>query len=212
MISCAAANRLHPDAPTVSPSRRSPRGCSGGCQGGDLHLNSTADTDDGICRQLHASGGDRSRERPPRAGRHPLRDRLRREDDRAPLGTADDHRPRHARRDRQRHPGQLHRDERHRVGRAPERGQRRRCARGAPVFQDVPCPGSLADWIEELYAEAITGGCQASPLLYCPTSPVNRGQMATFLSKTFHLGPAPASPHPTSRISHPASRAGILRP
>jgi hypothetical protein len=55
------------------------------------------------------------------------------------------------------------------------------------VFGDVPCPSLFADWIEELHAEGITGGCQASPPLYCPTSPVNRGQMAVFLVKTFNL-------------------------
>ncbi|HTR03428.1 MAG TPA: CSLREA domain-containing protein [Thermoanaerobaculia bacterium] len=55
------------------------------------------------------------------------------------------------------------------------------------VFEDVTCPSQYADWIEELSTEAITGGCQTSPLLYCPTSPVNRGQMAVFLVKTFSL-------------------------
>jgi CSLREA domain-containing protein len=55
------------------------------------------------------------------------------------------------------------------------------------VFEDVPCPGSFTDWVEQLYAEAITGGCQTTPLLYCPTSPVNRGQMAVFLVKTFNI-------------------------
>ena len=33
----------------------------------------------------------------------------------------------------------------------------------------------------------ITGGCQASPLLYCPDNPSTRGQMAVFLVKTFGL-------------------------
>jgi hypothetical protein len=55
------------------------------------------------------------------------------------------------------------------------------------VFDDVPCPGTFADWIEQLHAEQVTGGCQVSPPLYCPASPVNRGQMATFLVKTFSL-------------------------
>ena len=41
--------------------------------------------------------------------------------------------------------------------------------------------------IEQLHAENITGGCQTSPLLYCPSSPNTRGQMATFLVKTFGL-------------------------
>jgi len=55
------------------------------------------------------------------------------------------------------------------------------------VFGDVTCPSLFADWIERLYAEDVTGGCQASPLLYCPTNPNTRGQMAVFLVKTFGL-------------------------
>ncbi len=59
----------------------------------------------------------------------------------------------------------------------------------AGVFEDVPCtPGTgFSDWIEELYGRQITGGCSVSPLLYCPTNPNNRGQMAVFLVKTFSL-------------------------
>jgi CSLREA domain-containing protein len=55
------------------------------------------------------------------------------------------------------------------------------------IFQDVTCPGLFADWIEQLHAEQITGGCQVTPLLYCPGSSNTRGQMATFLVKTFQL-------------------------
>ena len=54
-------------------------------------------------------------------------------------------------------------------------------------FDDVPCPSQFADWIEDLYGRSITGGCQASPPLYCPIAPNNRGQMAVFLVKTFSL-------------------------
>jgi len=53
------------------------------------------------------------------------------------------------------------------------------------LFQDVACPSPFAAWIETLFAERITGGCQASPPLYCPDSPNTRGQMAVFLVKTF---------------------------
>jgi len=55
------------------------------------------------------------------------------------------------------------------------------------LFQDVACPSLFADWIEDLYNHQITGGCQVSPLLYCPTNPNTRGQMAVFLVKTFGL-------------------------
>jgi hypothetical protein len=55
------------------------------------------------------------------------------------------------------------------------------------VFTDVPCPGLFADWVEQIYASGITGGCSANPLKYCPGSAVTRGQMAVFLTKTFFL-------------------------
>jgi hypothetical protein len=55
------------------------------------------------------------------------------------------------------------------------------------LFGDVACPSTFANWIERIYALGITGGCQASPLLYCPDSPNTRGQMAVFLVKTFNL-------------------------
>ena len=57
----------------------------------------------------------------------------------------------------------------------------------ASLFGDVPCPGAFTNWVEQLYNESVTGGCQASPLLYCPASSVTRGQMAVFLVKTFNL-------------------------
>ena len=64
------------------------------------------------------------------------------------------------------------------------------------VFYDVrippdPTANFAADWIEQLYAEGITGGCAPpSPATgnlptYCPGSPVLRGQMAVFLLKVF---------------------------
>ncbi|MGE5413658.1 MAG: S-layer homology domain-containing protein [Syntrophomonadaceae bacterium] len=55
------------------------------------------------------------------------------------------------------------------------------------IFGDVPVSDPFAPWIEDLYNRQITGGCQASPLLYCPDSPNTRGQMAVFLVKTFGL-------------------------
>ncbi|MGH9364816.1 MAG: choice-of-anchor tandem repeat GloVer-containing protein, partial [Thermoanaerobaculia bacterium] len=53
-------------------------------------------------------------------------------------------------------------------------------------FGDVPCPGAFAvDWIEQLYAEGVTGGCGGGN--YCPDDPNTRGQMAVFLVVTFGL-------------------------
>jgi len=52
-------------------------------------------------------------------------------------------------------------------------------------FADVACPSTFADWIEQLAAEGITGGCGNGN--YCPLNPNTRGQMAVFLTKTFLL-------------------------
>jgi hypothetical protein len=52
------------------------------------------------------------------------------------------------------------------------------------VFSDVACPGPFADWIEELYAEGISGGCGED--VYCPADSVTRAQMAVFLLKARH--------------------------
>jgi uncharacterized repeat protein (TIGR03803 family) len=53
------------------------------------------------------------------------------------------------------------------------------------VFGDVPCPSLFANWIEQLAAEQITGGCGGGN--YCSDNPNTRGQMAVFLTKTFQL-------------------------
>ena len=55
------------------------------------------------------------------------------------------------------------------------------------IFGDVPCPSQFANWIEQLYTESVTSGCQTSPLEYCPSNSNTRGQMAVFLAKTFFL-------------------------
>ena len=52
-------------------------------------------------------------------------------------------------------------------------------------FTDVTCPSLFADWIEQLAAEGITGGCGGTN--YCPANPVRRDQMAAFLYNTFQL-------------------------
>lgn len=53
----------------------------------------------------------------------------------------------------------------------------------AGIFADVPCPSQYANWIEQLHNEGVTAGCGGGD--YCPAAPVLRGQMATFLVRTF---------------------------
>ena len=53
------------------------------------------------------------------------------------------------------------------------------------VFADVACPSQYANWVEQLYIEGVSAGCGGGN--YCPTSTTPRGQMATFLVRTFGL-------------------------
>jgi len=53
------------------------------------------------------------------------------------------------------------------------------------IYADVPCPSTFANWIEQLKAESITGGCGGGN--YCPGNANTRGQMAVFIVKTFGL-------------------------
>jgi len=55
----------------------------------------------------------------------------------------------------------------------------------AGTFLDVPCPSTYANWIEQLAAENITGGCGGGN--YCAGNANSRGQMAVFVVKTFGL-------------------------
>ncbi len=57
----------------------------------------------------------------------------------------------------------------------------------SPSFNDVPASHPFFQYIEALKKSGITGGCQASPPLYCPDSPLTRGQMAVFLAKALGL-------------------------
>ena len=55
-------------------------------------------------------------------------------------------------------------------------------------FNDVPCPSTYANFIEDLFNRGITAGCQSdppfSPPVYCPVAHVLRQEMAVFLLKT----------------------------
>jgi len=60
-------------------------------------------------------------------------------------------------------------------------------APGTATFNDVPTTHPLFKFIEAFSASGITGGCQASPPLYCPNDPVTRGQIAVFLATALGL-------------------------
>ena len=55
------------------------------------------------------------------------------------------------------------------------------------TFNDVPTSHPFFQFVEALSKSEITGGCSASPPLYCPDAPLTRGQMAVFLAKALGL-------------------------
>jgi hypothetical protein len=57
------------------------------------------------------------------------------------------------------------------------------------IFEDVTCTTPYDKWIEQLYRDGITAGCNASPLRFCPDATVTRWEMTIFLRKTFFPGP-----------------------
>jgi photosystem II stability/assembly factor-like uncharacterized protein len=54
------------------------------------------------------------------------------------------------------------------------------------TFADVAPYYWAWDFVERLYAAGITGGCNVSPLNYCPEATVTRAQMAIFLERGIH--------------------------
>jgi hypothetical protein len=73
-------------------------------------------------------------------------------------------------------------------GRVPPQGRARLVLRAAGLhraFRRRALPSTFANWIEQLAAEQITGGCGGGN--YCPLSNNTRGQMAVFIVKTFKL-------------------------
>jgi hypothetical protein len=58
-------------------------------------------------------------------------------------------------------------------------------AASGTMFADVPASYWAAEWIEQLAAEGITGGCGG--VNYCPNGSITRAQMAVLLVRTFNL-------------------------
>lgn len=53
------------------------------------------------------------------------------------------------------------------------------------IFADVSSSNPFCSYIEALYNAGVVSGCQTSPLKYCPTNNVTRGQMSKFIINAF---------------------------
>lgn len=60
-----------------------------------------------------------------------------------------------------------------------------------------------AGYINAIAAAGITSGCNPQGTLYCPTTPVSRGQMATFLGRALNLAPITPPPPTTTTTTAP---------
>jgi hypothetical protein len=56
------------------------------------------------------------------------------------------------------------------------------------IFADVPTSFWAADFVEQFYADRITGGCGGSPQKFCPNDSATRAQIAIFLLRAKHGG------------------------
>jgi len=69
----------------------------------------------------------------------------------------------------------------------------------SPTFVDVPFDHPYYNYIEILYEEGYTEGCNADPMMYCPDKVLNRAESAVFVEKGNH-GAAYDPPDPTEAI------------
>ena len=54
------------------------------------------------------------------------------------------------------------------------------------TFVDVPLDHPYHDYIEVLYQEGYTAGCNTEPLMYCPEQVMNRAESAVFVERGIH--------------------------
>ena len=68
-----------------------------------------------------------------------------------------------------------------------------------PTFADVPLDHPYHDYIEVLYQEGYTSGCNTDPLMYCPEKVMNRAESSVFVERGIH-GAEFDPPEPTEVI------------
>ena len=72
---------------------------------------------------------------------------------------------------------------------------------GSSRFDDVETSQWWSPYVERLADLGITRGCSIEPVLFCPTDPVTREQMASFLVRAFHLSAASSAGFMDTQVS-----------
>jgi hypothetical protein len=74
------------------------------------------------------------------------------------------------------------------------------------LFADVPVTSPQAPWIEQLYRDGVTSGCQGPPVrLFCPNTTVTRAEMSVFFVLALHLAEKPTPVAFTARLCSSSS-------
>jgi hypothetical protein len=76
-------------------------------------------------------------------------------------------------------------------------------------FNDVPPTDPYFDYISVMAFYGITLGCQASPPVYCPSSPVTRAEMAAFLVRAYDVALNVPLTYPTTPYFQDLPASGI---
>jgi hypothetical protein len=77
------------------------------------------------------------------------------------------------------------------------------------IFTDVPPSDQYFDYVSLMSSYGITAGCQASPPLYCPGSPVTRAEMAVFIVRGLNLATNASLTYPATAYFQDVPPSGI---
>jgi len=77
------------------------------------------------------------------------------------------------------------------------------------IFNDVPPSDPYFDYVSLMSSYGITAGCEASPPLYCPSSPVTRAQMAVFVMRGLEIATGAALSYPPTAYFQDVPTSGV---
>jgi hypothetical protein len=77
------------------------------------------------------------------------------------------------------------------------------------IFNDVPPSDPYFDYVSLMSTHGITAGCQTSPPLYCPNTPVTRAQMAVFVVAGLDLALGTSLTYPPSAYFQDVPSTGV---
>ncbi len=77
------------------------------------------------------------------------------------------------------------------------------------IFNDILPSDPFFDYVSLMSSNGITAGCQASPPLYCPNTPVTRAQMAVFVMRGLEIATGAALSYPPIAYFQDVPTSGV---